>query len=85
VLRLLLGLGRHSRQLGVTIRRTEVNGQPGAMFLDPSGRLMYVMTVDIAEGVVQTVRSIINPQKLRHLGPLADVRAMMHARQERRP
>jgi RNA polymerase sigma-70 factor (ECF subfamily) len=85
VLRLLLGLGRHSRQLGVSIRRTEFNGQPGAMFLDPSGRLMYVMTLDIAEGVVQTVRSIINPQKLRHLGPLADVRALMHERQERRP
>jgi RNA polymerase sigma-70 factor (ECF subfamily) len=83
VVRLLLGLGRHSRESGVTIRRTEVNGQPGAMFLDPDGRLMYVMTVDIADGAVQTVRSIINPAKLRHLGPLADVRAMMHARSER--
>jgi RNA polymerase sigma-70 factor (ECF subfamily) len=83
VLRLLLGLGRHARQLGVTIRRTEVNGQPGATFLDPDGRLMYVMTVDVADGVVQTVRSIINPAKLRHLGPLADVRALMHERQGR--
>jgi RNA polymerase sigma-70 factor (ECF subfamily) len=84
VLRLLLGLGRHSRELGVTIRRTEINGQPGAMFLEPSGRLMYVMTVDVADGVVQTVRSIINPEKLRHLGPLADVRALFHERRERR-
>jgi len=84
VLRLLLGLGRHSRELGVTMRRAEINGQPGAMFLDPSGRLMYVVTIDIADGVVQTVRSIINPDKLRHLGPLADVRALMHERTERR-
>ncbi len=83
VLKLLLGLGRHARQSGVTIRRVEVNGQPGAMFLDPDGRLMYVMAVDLADGVVQTVRSIINPAKLRHLGPLADVRALMHARRER--
>jgi RNA polymerase sigma-70 factor (ECF subfamily) len=83
VLRLLLGLGRHSRELGVTIRRTEINGQPGVMFLDPSGRLMYVMTVDVADGVVQTIRSIINPDKLRHLGPLADVRALLHERRER--
>jgi RNA polymerase sigma-70 factor (ECF subfamily) len=83
VLRLLAGMGRHSRDLGVTIRRTEVNGQPGAMFLDGSGRLMYVMSVDIADGVVQTVRSIINPDKLRHLGPLTDVRALMHERSER--
>ncbi len=83
VLRLLLGIGRHSRELGVTMRRTEVNGQPGAMVLDPSGRLMYVMTVDVADDLVQTVRSIINPDKLRHLGPLADVRGLMHSRTER--
>jgi RNA polymerase sigma-70 factor, ECF subfamily len=77
---LLAGLGRHARDLGVTIRRVEVNGQPGALFLDPSGRLMYVMTLDIAGGAVQVVRSTINPAKLRHLGPLADVRALLHER-----
>jgi RNA polymerase sigma-70 factor (ECF subfamily) len=66
------------------MRRTEVNGQPGAMVLDPDGRLMYVMTVDVTDELVQTVRSIINPDKLRHLGPLADVRAMMQARAEGR-
>ena len=83
VLRLMLGIGRHAREQGVTMRRTEVNGQPGAMALDASGRLMYVMTVDVADGLVQTVRSIINPDKLRHLGPLSDVRALMHSRTER--
>ena len=35
--RLMLGIGRHAREQGVTMRRTEVNGQPGAMFLDASG------------------------------------------------
>ena len=44
---------------------------------------MYIMTVDIADGVVQTVRSVINPDKLRHLGPLADIRAQMHASHRR--
>ena len=39
---------------------------------------MHVMAFDIADGVVQTIRSIINPDKLGHLGPLADVRAMLH-------
>jgi RNA polymerase sigma-70 factor (ECF subfamily) len=54
----------------------------GAVFFwRPDGRLMYVMTVDIADGVVQTVRSVIARDKLQHLGPLADVRAMLHARQ----
>jgi RNA polymerase sigma-70 factor (ECF subfamily) len=82
VLRLLLGMGRHAQEAGVTIRRVEINGQPGAMFLDPAGKLMWVMAVDIADGAVQTVRSIINPAKLDHLGPLADVRALMHRRAE---
>ena len=80
VARLLLGVGRQARERGVTTRRTEVNGQPGAMFFDPSGDLINVMALDIADGVVQTVRSVIDPDKLGHLGPLADVRALMHQR-----
>jgi RNA polymerase sigma-70 factor, ECF subfamily len=83
VARLMLGLGRHSHERGGTIRRVEINGQPGVMFLDAGGRLIHVMTIDIADGVVQTVRSVINRAKLRHLGPLADLRAAM--RGGRRP
>jgi RNA polymerase sigma-70 factor (ECF subfamily) len=82
VLRLLRGFGRHARELGSTIRRVEVNGQPGAMFLDSSGRVMYVMSLDIADGVVTTIRSVINPDKLRHLGPLADVRSLQKRRND---
>lgn len=78
--RLMAGLGEQIRQLGVQIRRAEVNGQPGAMFLDREGRLINVFGFDIADGAVQAVRSVINPDKLRHLGPLADVRALMAQR-----
>ncbi|HZQ65048.1 MAG TPA: RNA polymerase sigma-70 factor [Gaiellaceae bacterium] len=80
VAKLLAGAGRQARELAVSMRRAEVNGQPGAMFFDPTGKLINVVTVDIADGVVQTVRSIVNPDKLRHLGPLADVRALVHGR-----
>jgi RNA polymerase sigma-70 factor (ECF subfamily) len=73
VVRLIAGLGRRIRQLGIMTRRVEINGQPGAMFLDPAGRLTNVFVLDIADGQVQTVRSVINPAKLHHLGPLADV------------
>jgi RNA polymerase sigma-70 factor, ECF subfamily len=45
---------------------------------------MHVMTVDVADGVVQTMRGIINPEKLRHLGPLADVRALLHEHKRQR-
>ena len=73
VSRLMTGLGRQIREAGATIRRAEVNGQPGALFLDPAGLLINVFVLDIADGQVRTVRSVINPDKLRHLGPLADV------------
>jgi RNA polymerase sigma-70 factor (ECF subfamily) len=74
--RLLAGLAQQMRQVGVVIRPAEVNGQPGALVLDPAGRLINVFALDIAGGQVQTIRSVINPDKLRHLGPLADVEAL---------
>ncbi|MGH3006007.1 MAG: RNA polymerase sigma-70 factor [Gaiellaceae bacterium] len=77
VARLFVGIGAQAQKLGVRSSPVEVNGQPGAVFLDPEGRLTNVISLDIADGVVQTVRSIINPEKLRHLGPLADVRALL--------
>jgi RNA polymerase sigma-70 factor (ECF subfamily) len=78
--RLLVDVGRQVRELGITLRRAEVNGQPGALFFDPDGRLTNVMTLDVADGAVQAVRSVINPDKLGDLGPLADVRALMRRR-----
>jgi RNA polymerase sigma-70 factor (ECF subfamily) len=65
---------------GITSRREEVNGQPGALFFDREGRLVSVMSLDIAEGQIQGVSSIINPDKLRHLGPLADLGALLRER-----
>jgi RNA polymerase sigma-70 factor (ECF subfamily) len=72
VARTLLAWFRAAARIGgVSLRGAEVNGQPGAMVLDPAGRLVNVLALDIADGQVQTVRSVVNPDKLRHLGPLA--------------
>jgi RNA polymerase sigma-70 factor (ECF subfamily) len=49
-----------------------INGQPGALALDREGRPVVVILLDIADDVVQTVRAISNPEKLRHLGTFAD-------------
>jgi RNA polymerase sigma-70 factor (TIGR02957 family) len=57
---------------GVTMRRSEVNGQPGAVFLDRDGAVISVMALEIAEGRIQGIRSVVNPDKLQHLGPVAD-------------
>jgi RNA polymerase sigma-70 factor, ECF subfamily len=83
VSKLLAGVGRQTRELGASIRRVEVNGQPGALFVDGDGRPGAVMTIDVVDGVVQTVRSVVNPEKLSHLGPLADVRGLLSARGRR--
>jgi RNA polymerase sigma-70 factor (TIGR02957 family) len=53
---------------GARIRTTEVNGQPGAVAIDADGQLVGVMGLDIADGQVQTIHVIANPDKLRHLG-----------------
>src|SRR3954453_20033112 len=77
VARLLIGgLRALARSGGFTARREEVNGQPGALFLDREGRLISVAILDIAEGQIQAVSAIVNPDKLRHLGPLADLRLL---------
>lgn len=83
VSRLLVGLGRQIRSYGARIEMREINGQPGALVRDATGRLNNVLTLDIVDGRVQTVRSVINPDKLRHLGPLTDVRALLQARGHR--
>ena len=82
VSRLLVGIANQMRQVGILIEPAEFNGQAGARLLAPDGRLISVFVLDIADGQVQTVRSVINPDKLRHLGPLADVQGL---RQQLRP
>jgi RNA polymerase sigma-70 factor (TIGR02957 family) len=76
---LIAGL-RALTRFGITSRREELNGQPGALFIDREGKLISVMILDIAEGQVQGVSGIINPDKLRHLGPLADLGALLRER-----
>jgi RNA polymerase sigma-70 factor (TIGR02957 family) len=65
---------------GLTLRREEVNRQPGALFLDRDGRVLGVIILDVAEGQIQGVSSIVNPDKLGHLGPVADLRALLRTR-----
>jgi RNA polymerase sigma-70 factor, ECF subfamily len=69
VARLLQGGATLGARLGVVgMHTTTINGQPGALFLDSDGRPVAVVTIDIADDLVQTVRAVANPEKLRHLG-----------------
>jgi RNA polymerase sigma-70 factor (TIGR02957 family) len=58
-----------TRIAGLDARLVEVNGQPGAISMDGEGRIINVMALDIADGRVQGIRSMVNPDKLAHLGP----------------
>jgi RNA polymerase sigma-70 factor (ECF subfamily) len=77
VARLFVGLGRQIAMLGLKLERYQVNGQPGAIVLDPEGRFVNVFSLDIDGTSVRAIRSVINPDKLRHLGPVADVWALL--------
>ena len=69
VARLLLGRTASGVRAGVvSMQRAEINGQPGALFLDAAGALVAAVSLDIADDLVQTLRAVSNPEKLRHLG-----------------
>jgi len=73
VARHLAGLFRRGRVLGVSLRLAWVNGQPGAVAYDAAGRVVSVFALDVAGGLVQAIRAVVNPDKLGHLGPVSDL------------
>jgi RNA polymerase sigma-70 factor (ECF subfamily) len=83
VLRMLIGLLSLGQQLGATSRFVEINGQPGTLNVSRDGEVISIFALDIADGQIQAIHSVVNPEKLRHLGDVADLRAMM--RDARRP
>ncbi len=80
VAKIFAAFGRQMRELDVRLERRRINGQPGAITRDSEGRVINAFVLEIAGGAVQTIRSVINPDKLRHIGPVADVRELMRRR-----
>jgi RNA polymerase sigma-70 factor, ECF subfamily len=76
VARLLAAIFAGLARVGATLERCEVNGQPGAILRDREGRVAFTVVLDLLGGQIQTVRSVANPDKLRHLGPVADAWAL---------
>jgi hypothetical protein len=62
---------------GASFRPVEVNGGAGALILDGEQRLIGVLGLDVADGEITSISSIVNPDKLRHLGPLADLVSLL--------
>jgi RNA polymerase sigma-70 factor (TIGR02957 family) len=60
-----------TRQLGASLRPIWVNAQPGVLACDADGDLIAVIAFDVLDGLVQAIRVVANPEKLRHLGPVS--------------
>jgi RNA polymerase sigma-70 factor (ECF subfamily) len=84
VARVLVRLGRQAGKAGIRGRVVEVNGSPGLVFEAPDGALVNAVALDVVDGHVSAVRSVVNPDKLRHLGPVADLPALLRGARERR-
>ncbi|MCX5136753.1 MULTISPECIES: RNA polymerase sigma-70 factor [unclassified Streptomyces] len=76
VARLLASVYPHMALIDVTFEVHEVNGQPGAVFRTRDGDVLHTMALDVVDGRILTIRSVINPDKLGHLGPVADAWAV---------
>jgi RNA polymerase sigma-70 factor, ECF subfamily len=77
VARLFGVMGLQMTRLGATFEPHEINGQPGAIFRGPKGGVMSVMSFEIVGGRVATIRSVVNPDKLGHLGRVESLRDVM--------
>ncbi|UWE10567.1 RNA polymerase sigma-70 factor [Actinacidiphila bryophytorum] len=63
-------------RIDVTSEPHDVNGQPGAIFRDRDGKVLHILALDVLDGQIQTIRMVVNPDKLSHLGPVADAWAV---------
>ena len=73
------------RVLGVSMRPVDVNGGPERVYLDAQQRLIAVVALEIADGQITGISSVVNPDKLAHLGPVADLAALLRSAKARRP
>ncbi|BDM74248.1 DNA-directed RNA polymerase sigma-70 factor (plasmid) [Streptomyces nigrescens] len=85
VARLLASVFPWMALIDVTFAPHEINGQPGAVFRDRDGKVLNTLALDVLDGQIQTIRSVSNPDKLGHIGPVADAWAIdREVKQERR-
>ncbi|MGW4752078.1 RNA polymerase sigma-70 factor [Streptomyces chartreusis] len=72
VARLLASVVPRLARVEVSFERHEINGQPGAVYRDRDGRVLQTLVLDVLDGQIQTIRTVLNPDKLGHMGPVAD-------------
>ncbi len=81
----ILALFEQASQLGITVEPVLVNGGPGIITHDPQGKIVSVLSLEVLDGVIQTVRGIVNPDKLQHLGAVSDILRLRPRDQDQQP
>jgi RNA polymerase sigma-70 factor (ECF subfamily) len=84
VARVLAAISPPFSRIGGVVEPHELNGQPGAIFRDRDTKVVNTWTLDILDGRIQTIRVVINPDKLGHVGPVADAWAVIREANEAR-
>jgi RNA polymerase sigma-70 factor (TIGR02957 family) len=77
VTRFVASLIRQAGRMQLTFEPAEVNGDPGAVARTPDGSIASVLSIQIADGQIVSLRSVVNPDKLAHLGPVTDLYKLM--------
>ena len=85
VARVLASVSPRLARIDVTVEPRELNGQPGAIFRDRDSKVLTTVTLDLLDGQIQTIRSVTNPDKLGHLGTVADAWAIAREVNRARP
>jgi RNA polymerase sigma-70 factor (ECF subfamily) len=84
VSRVLAALLPPFARIGGVVEPRQLNGQPGAIFRDRDGKVLNTWTLDILDGRIQAIRTVLNPDKLGHVGPVADAYAVLRETQQAR-
>ena len=79
---LILGIFERAKRMGITIEPALVNGGPGVITHDAQGKVVSVLSLEVLDGVVQSIRGIVNPDKLQHLGVVSDLLRIHHGQDD---
>jgi RNA polymerase sigma-70 factor (TIGR02957 family) len=79
---LILDIFERAMRLGITLEPVLVNGGPGIITHDTQGKVVSVLSLEVLDGVVQSVRGIVNPDKLQHLGSVSDLLRIRHGQNQ---
>ena len=75
--RFMVALVAFGAEMGMVLTAVDVNDEPGMMFTTTDGLVLGVLSIDVADGQIQALHAVVNPDKLQHLGHVGDLRELV--------